>query len=257
MNNKSSAFKLPTYLTSLNRSYLVPFLFISLFVTMCVLISSTPVFAQTTKWLYVMTFPDGGKSYLRDEIKILPNRNKSGWQKIVKPNGSSLVILTEWDCPNRRLLMRQITPYTSEGVNSETAKPSPTWVQIIPDSMADRHYARVCLPAPPVKWARIIAPQTPLRQLPGSDSPIVRIAASGERFEIVPESEKSNWVNVVDPATQEDYWLLYKWFDTIEGEVPPKNQSAAVATPAVRKQKPQKANAQTVKIGKGRKRANR
>lgn len=250
--NKSS--KLP------DRPVNALFLSFCLFIAMSVL-SSADAFAQTTKWRYVMTVPDGAKSYLNDEVKTLRNSNKLAWEKIITPTGSSMVALTLWDCPNRLRLMRQITRYSSDGRTSETGKPSPRWDEIIPDSMSDLHYARICLPAPPVKWARISAPQTPLRQLPGSDSPIIRIAASGERFEIVPESEKRNWVNVVDPATQQDYWLLYKWFETIEEEQPLRKRNptaaAAKAAPTVIKSKAQKANAQTVKTGKGRKRVNR
>lgn len=222
----------------------------------------TGISAQTTKWRYVMTVPDGAKSYLNDEVRILRNGNKLAWEKIITPSGSSMVAFTEWDCPSRLRLMRQVTRYSPDGRTSETGKPSPTWDEIIPDSMSDLHYARICLPAPPVKWARITAPQTPLRQLPGSDSAIIRVAEQGERFEIVPESEKRNWVNVVDPATQQDFWLLYKWFETIESEQPlrKRNLIAAVATastPTVTKSKSRKANSQNVRTGKGRKRANR
>lgn len=210
--------------------------------------------AQTAKWLYVTTDNDGGKSYLRDEIKILPNRNKSGWQKLVKPDGSSLVILTEWDCLSRRSLVRQLTPYTWDGETSGTAKPSPRWDQIIPDSIADLYYVRVCPPHPIVKWARMGSSRTALRRQAGMGSPIIRVAEPGERFEIVFETAKLDWVNVVDVETQQDYWLFHKWFETVEADPPLKKRSVTAdasstkTTPFVKKQKPQpKANARKTK----------
>ncbi len=231
------------------KSYLIsikPFLY--LFCLFTLLTSATAAFAQTAKWRYAMTMNDGAKTYVNEQIRILPNRNKLVWEKIITPKNTSMVALTEWDCTNKRRHTRQITLYDSDDTVTKTQDMPARWDEIAPDSMAERHYGRICLPAPPVKWARIIAPQTPLRQLPGSDSPVIRVAEQGERFEIVPESEKRNWVNVVDPATQEDYWLLYKWFETIEDEQLPKKQSAAaVAAPIVRNSKPQKANARKKK----------
>lgn len=227
------------------RPVKILFSFLCLFAVMI----SVPAaaFAQTAKWRYVMTFPDGDKSFLSDEIKSLPNRNKRGWHRVVEPNGSYEVILADWDCPNRRVLLRQGTTYNSVLDTIHTAKMSPKWDEIIPGSMADNLYTRICLPAPPVKWARIGKVRTALRRLPGSDSPIIRIGEPGERFRIVPESEKRNWVNVVDPKTQQDYWLLGKWFETIEEEEPPvKKQNAAASlaagaktSSAAKKQKPQ------------------
>jgi hypothetical protein len=228
--------------------------FFNLFCLFAVLISATAAFAQTTKWRYAMTMNDGTKTYVNEEIRILPNRNKLAWEKIITPKSTSMVALTEWDCANKRRHTRQITQYDSNDTVTKVQDMPAQWDEIIPDSMADRHYGRICLPAPPVKWARIITPQTPLRQLPGSDSTIIRVAEQGERFEIVPESEKRNWVNVVDPETQQDYWLLKDWFDTIENEQPLKKQSAPAAAsstktaPTVIKRKPQrKVNARKTK----------
>lgn len=225
---------------SSDRPVNVLFLLFCLFIAMIML--SADAFAQTAKWCYAMTMNDGAKTYVNEEIKILPNRNKLVWEKIITPKNTSMVALTEWDCTNKRRHTRQITLYDSDDTVTKTQDMPARWDEITPDSMADRHYTRICLPVKLVKWARIITPQTPLRQLPGSDSPVIRVAEKGERFEIVPETEKNNWVNVVDPATERDYWLLYSWFDTIEDEQPPKKQSAAVAAPIVRKPRAQKAN---------------
>jgi hypothetical protein len=247
MNNKSSAFKLPTYLTSLNRSYLVPFLFISLFVTMCVLISSTTAFAQTTKWRYVMTATGGRKTYLNDEIKNLPDRHKGAWEKMIDPDGSSVVVLAEYDCANKRRTPKQLSFYDSDGALTNIKKVSLNWMEFSPDSIAVAFHARLCLPAQPVKWA-----------------PIIRIAYQGELFQIAPESGLGGWFNVVDSETQMDYWLPGDWFETIDVAQAPKKRSvtagggAATASASIAtKSKCRKANAQTVKTGKGRKRANR
>jgi hypothetical protein len=245
------------------KSYLVstkPFFY--LFCLFAVLISSTDAFAQTTKWRYMMTAAGGTKVYLNDEIKNLPDRHKSAWEKMIDPDGSFVIILAEWDCANKRRTPLQFSFYDSDGVLTNIRKQSPDWSEFVPGSIAVASYARICLPARSVKGARIISPRTPLRLRPGNDSEIIRIAEQGKLFQIVPESGLGGWFNVVDPETQMDYWLPGDWFDTIEVAQAPKKRSvtaggATASASTATKSKSRKANAQTVKTGKGRKRANR
>jgi hypothetical protein len=221
-----------------NLSYVKPFF--RIFCLFAVLISSTDAFAQTAKWRYMMSAAGGKKIYLNDEIKNLPDRHKSAWEKMVETDGSFVITLAEWDCANKRQTPLQFSFYDSNGVLTNTRKQSPDWNEFVPGSIAVASYARICLPARLVKGARIISPRTPLRLRPGNDSQIIRIAYQGELFQIVPESGLGGWFNVVDSETQQDYWLPGDWFDTIEVAQATKKRSAA-AVPTVVKKKTQKA----------------
>lgn len=207
---------------------------------------------QRAKWLYVTTVADGTKTYLRNEIKILPNRNREAWMKMLHSDGSSFVARTEWDCLNQRRINRRIILYSPDNLLAGKPELTNRWEEIVPDSICDLLYVRICLPAQPVKWAQIIAPDTPLRQKSEIDSPVTRTAQCGERFEIIFETEKRRRVNVVDHETQEDYWLPRDEFETVEGGQSPikhiiASAAAAAATNTAvsavikRKRKPQKA----------------
>jgi hypothetical protein len=217
--------------------------FFHLFCLFAILISATDAFAQTAKWRYVMSAASGKKVYLNDEIKNLPDRHKSVWEKMIETDGSFVIILAEWDCADKRRTPLQFSFYDSGGVLTNLRKLSPDWSELVPGSIAVASYARICLPARPVKGARIISPRTPLRLRPGNDSAIIRIAERGELFQIVPESGLGGWFNIVDPKTEQDYWLPKDWFDTIVIDQPSKKRSvAAAAVPAIVKKKPQKTN---------------
>lgn len=115
------------------------------------------------------------------------------------------------------------------------------WTPIIPGSAADFLYYRVCLPATPVIWADIISDRTPLRLYPEGNAQVLRTAKRGERFQIVPETGKGGWFNVVDEKTQEDYWLPADSFELIVS-TPPKAATAAVKlkSNSLKKRKPTK-----------------
>ena len=216
----------------------MPILFISLFITACASISATIAFAQTAKWRYVMTAAGGRKTYLNDEIKTLPDRHKGAWEKMIDPNGSAVVVLAEYDCANKRRTPKQLSFYDSDGSLTSIKKVPPDWLELAPGSLGIAFYARLCLPAQTVKWARIVNSRTPLRQLFGNDSPIIRIARRGELFQIAPESGRGGWFNIVDRETQQDYWLPENMFETIEGDQSPKKRSDPIAS-APAKRKPQ------------------
>lgn len=212
-----------------------------------------------------MTATGGRKTYLNDEIKNLPDRHKGAWEKMIDPDGSSVVVLAEYDCANKRRTPKQLSFYDSDGALTNIKKVSLNWLEFSPDSIAVAFHARLCLPAQPVKWAQIINARTPLRRMFGNDSEIIRIAYQGELFQIAPESGLGGWFNVVDSETQMDYWLPGDWFETIEVAQAPEKRSvtaggaaaATVSASTAAKSKSRKANAQSVKNGKGRKRANR
>lgn len=243
MNAPKTLRRILTKTDARDSSFIPIKLFFPLFCLFAVLIYATATFAQTAKWRYVMTANGGKKLYLNDEIKNLPDRHKSSWEKMVDPDGAFAIILSEWDCANQRRTPLQFSFYDSRGVFTRMEKLAPNWSQFIPGSIALASYRRVCLPAAPVKEARIISPRTALRLEPGSDSEVIRIANQGELFQIAPESGLGGWFNVVDSETQMDYWLPGTLFETIEVEQGVKKPSAAVArAPAVVKKKPQKTN---------------
>lgn len=215
--------------------------FFNLFCLFAVLISSTEAIAQTAKWRYVITAINGSKTYLNDEIKVFANRNKGVWEKLITTDGSPVIVFAEWDCANKLRIPRQGLFYKSDGSVINVIKSPPSRAEFTPDSVVVAFYSRICLPAQSIKWAQIVSPRTALRLKPASDSPITRIAERGERFQITPESGLGGWFNIVDPKTQQDYWLSKDWFDTIEVDQSLKKRSAA-PVPAVVKKKPQKTN---------------
>jgi hypothetical protein len=77
-------------------------------------------------------------------------------------------------------------------------------------------YRRVCLPPEPVRWAQIIVRQVKMRSLPDESASVLRVAEEGEKFQFVPDTRFRGWFNVVDAATQQDYWLPGNTFKIVE-----------------------------------------
>lgn len=224
LRNKSNAF----------HFYLINPLLLQFYALTAVLIFTAATFAQTAAWSYVTTLPSGVKMYLNDEVKTLPNKNKSRWEKIIKPDGSSAIALVEWNCPGKLRLNRQITFYNADGSVIGTKKNGFDWTPIIPGSSADFLDRRVCS-AITLQTAEITAARADLRAFPDNDAPIVRTAKRGDRFQIVPESGAGGWFNVVDSATQEDFWLFGGQFKTVEGERQQSKKRSAAASTAVKR----------------------
>jgi len=95
------------------RSSLINLFFLMFGSLSAILIFTVSTFAQTAVWRYVATLTGGVKSYLNDEVKTLPNKNKAQWEKMMKSDGSSATALIERNCPDKLRLVRQITSYNS------------------------------------------------------------------------------------------------------------------------------------------------
>lgn len=161
------------------------------------------------------TVPDGGKTYLNDERKSLADRNKTAWERLTKPDGSAAVALVEWNCADKSRRARQMTFYDADQSVIGTKKKGFVWLQVIPGSVADFLYHRICPPVLSLKWAQITSDGTALRAFSDRDAPVTRSARRGEKFQIVPESGSGGWFNIVDAKTQEDYWLRGDSFITV------------------------------------------
>lgn len=181
-----------------------------------VLIFANAVLGQTIVWRYVTTLPDGTKGYLNDEIKNLANGNKTAWEKMVSADGSFIIALSEWDCRQKRRLTKQITPYNTDQMVIGTKKTGFEWMEVIPSSISDFTFSRVCRPPQPERFAHIISEKANLRIFPDASAPVIRIAVQGENFLIVPESGAGGWYNVIDVITQEDYWIHGDTFEIFE-----------------------------------------
>ncbi len=188
------------------------------------LMFTAPSSAQTSIWRYVATLPGGVKTYLNESVKSLPNKNQVRWEKIIKADGTWTTALIEWNCAEELRLPRQLTFYNADGSVIGTKKTGFVWTPIIPDSAAAWLFRRVCLPAALVLTARITAPRTALHSAPDQAATVTRFAGRGERFEIVPETGRGNWYNIVDAFTQEDYWLEGDAFEPIRGAIHVANQ---------------------------------
>jgi len=179
-------------------------------------LTTSSVFGQKATWRYVMTSLSGTKTYLNDERKTLPGKNLGAWEKMVGADGSSVVTLVEWDCAGKSRLIHQTTYFNSRQSAVGGKSKGFEWSRVIPGSAGDFLYHRLCLTAMPPKLVQIIADHTPLRARPDDAASTTRIAHRNEQFQIVPESGLGGWFNLVDPATQEDYWLEGKSFKIID-----------------------------------------
>lgn len=239
--NKSLHYFAPN--TSFLRSHPRFFFSSILFCVLAVLIFTNHAFAQTATWRYVITIPDGTKGYVNDEVEILANGNKHVWEKIVWADGSSVIALAEWDCRNKRRRTRQVTYYNRDQTIINMKKRQSDlyeWRYVIPGSGGDSNYRRVCLPLEPVKWAEITVRQVKLRSLPDESASVLRVAEEGEKFQFVPDTRFRGWFNVVDPATQQDYWLPGNTFKIVE-DAETKQKAAKkekrIQTPVIQRRK--------------------
>lgn len=194
----------------------------------------SPVFGQKAMWRYVTTSLSGTKTYLNDERKSLAKINQGAWEKMVEADGSSVVTLVEWDCGGKSRLIRQIIYFNSRQSAVGGKDKGFAWSLVIPGSAGDFLYHRVCLPSKPPKLAQIIADRTALRAYPGDGASITRVARLDEQFQIVPESGLGGWFNLIDPATQEDYWLTNDNFKIIKAPPAPSEPQAGSGKPSRR-----------------------
>lgn len=213
MNTRSFINKLNTFFLRVNNRIDLKIL---LFLLLISLISTNEVIGQKSVWRYVTTVYGGEKGYLNSNIRTLPNGNKSSWEKMILPDGSFFIALAEWNCPNKLKLTKQVTFYKSDQTIMGKSKRQSEWSEIIPDSLVDFMFTRVCLPPQPIKWAQIISEKANLRSFPDASAPVVRVADQGNIFQIIPETGKGGWYNVVDSVTQQDYWLHGSTFEIIE-----------------------------------------
>lgn len=241
MNNRPSINSLSELVHYTSKLFLIN---LSAFVLMSFAVY--PALGQKVMWQYVTTWVSGNKTYLNTERKSLAGKNLGAWEQMVSVDGTSMVSLVEWDCASKRRLIHQVIFYDSRKSAVGSKKSGFNWVEVVPGSAGDFLYHRICLPPVPLKWARITTDNTSLRVFPDNAAPVARVALKAEKFLIVPETGVVGWFNIVDPETQQDYWLFGDWFDTIEEIQPPKKRSAAASNtaaaktaPAVKKRKPQ------------------
>jgi hypothetical protein len=212
MNSQNLLLKLFTYSFRNYTKYFKILLFLSIIISL----NTENIQGQNSPWRYVTTVYGGNKAYLNDEMKNLANGNKSVWEKMTMPDGSFAIALAEWDCRNKQRLTKQITFYKSDQTVIGTTKKQFEWSEIIPGSTTDFLFTRICLTQPPPKWAKIITLKANLRSFPDISAPVLRIADQGDKFQIIPETGKGGWYNVVDVETQEDYWLHGNTFEIVE-----------------------------------------
>ncbi len=157
---------------------------------------------------------------------------------MIKSDGSSATALVEWNCPSKLRLTRQITFYNADQSVIGTKKNGFDWTPIISGSAADFFYRRICSTMT-LQTAEITNLRADLRVFPDNAAPIIRTAKRGERFQIVPETGKGGWFNVVDAATQEDYWLTSDLFKTITASA---KKAESASRPKNNRPKSQKPN---------------
>jgi len=97
--------------------------------------------------------------------------------------------------------------------------------------------------------AQITVQEVKMRSLPDESASVLRVAEEGEKFQFVPDTRFRGWFNVVDAATQQDYWLPGNTFKIVEA-------AETKQTPAKKEKAPQPPARQKPKAKRGKNRRN-
>ena len=185
---------------------LISLLSMLLFLVFCFLVLPMQMFAQSSKvWKYVAQ-TDEGKYYVKQSVDKLPNRNRAQWGKIISPEGEEEISRTEWDCRQKRFRLMQVSTFAPDGTALSHQK-NLDWAEVAPETVSEVLYEEACGTPMKISYAEIISPQAKMRIGANSNSQVLRVVKSGERFPLVPFKPAGAWYHVYDPETLFEYWL--------------------------------------------------
>ena len=162
---------------------------------------------KVPRWLYITTQVNFLKHYIRSDFTKQPDDTVRVWNKYIDPNGAHAVYLTDYNCKTNKLNQIKQVIYDTDGEKISDEDFPSEWKIILPETVGEQILDRVCGRAILSNWAEIKALNANLRQGIGTDFPVLRIAKKGEQFRIVAQAAGSPWYNIVDPETQEDFWV--------------------------------------------------
>ena len=173
---------------------------------------------KPARWLYVALSAEGYKHYRLEKIDRLENGNLASWMKTLTTEGVYRNTYSEYDCKNNRFRILQDNFYFADDkLYTGRKEPfDPNWTTPPPDTLAEILFAAVCKPPIAPRIVEITVNRANLRSKPHPQGDIIKTAEKGAQFQVSMGLEVENWFNVVDEATQEDYWIHRSVFEFVE-----------------------------------------
>ena len=161
---------------------------------------------RSSRWIYTSTSGENIKQYYRSDVKKIGKNRRGGWVKMILPDGRFVIASHLWDCNRSLSKTNSITIYDLRGVVIGKSKGS-GWQEVIPESINERLFLRVCGFQTDNTWVRVITENANLRSSNSRYSSVLRIARKGQRFRVIEYRKDNIWHNIVDEKTQEDFWI--------------------------------------------------
>ena len=186
-----------------------------------------------TDWTFVALTSSGyivsiDKNFIRS-----PSGITRVWQKLVSPDETYRITLTEWQCSKKRFRYMQEAVYDANGIVSRSDKKS-VWRTFVPDSTGMLLYLNICevsqnessgkqnIEKSDASFAQIIVRKANLMSEASSQSEIIGEVFLGEKLILVSEESVGVWYPVIDPKTKSQAWLNGNHFKIVKIRKPAK-----------------------------------
>lgn len=174
--------------------------------------------SKSARWLYIALSAEGYKHYRLEKVDRLENGNLAFWMKTLSAEGVYRNTYSEYDCKNNRFRVLQDTYYLADDKLYTGRKETfdPNWTTPPPNTLAEILFDAVCKPPVAPRIVEITVNRANLRNRPHPQASVIKTAEKGTQFQTSMGLEVENWFNVVDEATQEDYWIHRSVFEFVE-----------------------------------------
>ena len=222
------AFICPTFVRStfVRSTFVFLFLFLFLFLSLPVNVPAQ------TDWFFVALNSDGTRIFIDRDFMRQPNGLMRVWQKGLSPDGTMLVSLMEWNCPQKKFRFLRLLLYAPDGsIMNKTDQPQP-WQTFIPDSTGMFLYRNICdaslgvnsntypVTKPAALFARIIVRQASLRRDADAASEVIRKFSFGEKLILLDGSPVKGWYQAADIKNNVRGWISGNDFKIIKVKKP-------------------------------------
>ena len=214
-----------------NKGKISPILFV---LFSCFLLNAKLSAQNEQRWLKIATDVEGTNYYIEKESrKTSGNSNIRTWEKRIRSDFSYSILLTEWNCHDKRERLIQFTDYNVQRRLEVTSEEPSDWHPIIPDSIAEKFFKIVCLEPPRLsakvkismkKYAEIIAKKAYLRDRASPSGEIICDLIKGEKLMLINVEPIGGWYKVVDSKTKSIGWLHGNTFKVISSINKPTNK---------------------------------
>lgn len=198
------------------------------------LITFVSAAAQQSRWSYIGRAVNDSVWYLDKSFK----KNKSGtvtsWEKVIFPDDSFSIEVTEWNCSERKKRMLQADNYAPSGDFLSHLGDPAQWRFVVPDSVEEKVFGIICGNsiskkrtsgreddgnssfAQTIKKSVLMSEANPNRK-------VIRKVAVGEKLTLVSEESTGVWYRVFDPKTNSEGWLNGNHFKIVKVSKPARN----------------------------------